>query len=74
MIYTDKAGHLVADTLQELHSFAKLLGLKVEWFQNQGRYPHYDLTTSRIRKKALALGAELISSREIVKLLKGKPK
>jgi hypothetical protein len=48
--------HLVADSLDELHTFAHALGLKRDWFQHKTRYPHYDVTIS-IREKALKLGA-----------------
>lgn len=48
--------HLVADTLDELHGFARRLGLKRAWFQDKTRYPHYDVTVS-VREKAIALGA-----------------
>jgi len=48
--------HLVADSLDELHSFAKRLGLKRQWFQHAASYPHYDVTLP-MREKALRLGA-----------------
>lgn len=48
--------HLVADTLDELHDFAKTLGLKRSWYQHSASYPHYDITIST-REKALQLGA-----------------
>lgn len=48
--------HLVADSLDELHSFAAKLGLRRSWFQSKTRYPHYDVTTS-VRTRAIALGA-----------------
>lgn len=70
MIYTDNVGHMVADSLEELHDFAKELGLKREWFQDHPRHPHYDLTTQRMRNKALRLGAQLADRREIVKTIK----
>lgn len=47
--------HLLADTLDELHAFAKKIGLKRSWFQN-GSAPHYDLTASR-RSEAVRAGA-----------------
>lgn len=49
--------HLFTDdgNLQELHNFARRLGLRREWFQG-GRHPHYDLTTSK-RRLAVKLGA-----------------
>lgn len=48
--------HMVADSLDELHAFAKGLGLKRDWFQQAATYPHYDVTTS-MREKALRMGA-----------------
>jgi hypothetical protein len=48
--------HLVADTLEELHVFADRLGLQRRWFQDRGRYPHYDVTMA-VRSKALRMGA-----------------
>jgi hypothetical protein len=46
--------HLVADSLEELHSFALgVLGLKKAWFQNHPKHPHYDLTLSMRRKAVL---------------------
>jgi hypothetical protein len=48
--------HLVADSLDELHVFAKKLGLRRQWFQEKSYYPHYDVTMS-VRDKALNFGA-----------------
>lgn len=48
--------HLVADTIEELHEFAQLLGLKREWFQHAASYPHYDVTIE-VRQIALSIGA-----------------
>ena len=48
--------HMVADTLEELHDFAARLGLQRRWFQNHGRYPHYDVTVA-VRSRALRMGA-----------------
>lgn len=56
--------HLLADTEEELHAFAKLIGMKREWFQKSRRgLPHYDLNASR-RAVAVQRGAIEISSRE----------
>jgi len=46
------SSHLFADTAEELHSFAAHLQLKREWFQDEGYFPHYDLSS---RKQALAI-------------------
>jgi hypothetical protein len=56
--------HLIAaGDLEELHAFAKKLGLRREWFQGRASWPHYDLTPSK-RAKALALGAIEVSAIE----------
>lgn len=54
--------HLTADTLDELHAFAKGIGLRREWFQDT-RVPHYDLTPSK-RERALRAGALFVSARQ----------
>jgi hypothetical protein len=58
--------HMAADTLPELHSFALRIGLRVTWFQD-GRHPHYDLTTSK-RGVAVAYGAQEVSSRGLLRV------
>lgn len=69
MIFIDPIGHMVTDgEAEELHSFAKQIGLRREWYQNK-RLPHYDLTTPRKIKKAMAAGAKLVTSKDIVRIL-----
>lgn len=48
--------HLVADSIEELHAFARQLGLQRNWFQHAASYPHYDVTVE-VRQKALSVGA-----------------
>ena len=50
--------HLFADTEDELHKFARKLGLRREWFQPHDWLPHYDLTLG-MQEKATAAGAML---------------
>jgi hypothetical protein len=69
MIYTDGV-HLVSDSnLEELHVFAKGIGLRREWFQVHPRHPHYDLTTARMSAKAIRAGAEKVTSVELLRIL-----
>lgn len=68
MIYTDGV-HLVASSLDELHSFAQKSGLKRVWFQDK-RIPHYDITTKRMLNRALREGAVLVTGRELVSFMK----
>ncbi len=64
----DRLGHLRADTLNELHEFARTLGLRRAWFQGRAsRFPHYDLTTTNARRRAKAAGAIEISVRDMVR-------
>jgi len=62
--------HMVSDaSLEELHAFAKKLGLKREWFQDK-KVPHYDITENK-RRQAISMGAREAKSRqELLGLLK----
>lgn len=57
--------HLVADSLDELHTFATALGLKRSWFQESASYPHYDVTLS-VRELALKRGAVSVGKTEML--------
>ena len=60
--------HMAVDgTFEELHAFAASLGIPRSRFQGD----HYDLTTW-IRERAVALGAEEVSTRELL-LRHGRP-
>lgn len=61
----NKSCHLIADSVEELHEFAKRIGMKREWFQNDSRLPHYDLTVNR-RALAVKLGAVEVDRRQFV--------
>ena len=52
--------HLMADTLDELHAMAALLGMPRRAFQDKRSGAHYDLT-EELRGQALRLGAVAIS-------------
>ena len=58
--------HLVSDhSHDELHAFAFELGLELRWFQGD----HYDIPAD-VRDEALALGAEAVDARELVRRLR----
>jgi hypothetical protein len=58
--------HLCADSLPELHAFARRIGMRRTWFQpDNRRLPHYNLTAQR-RAAALRLGAVEITRRQLV--------
>lgn len=57
--------HLVSDSShEELHAFAARLGMPRRIFQGD----HYDVPTE-IRERALALGAEAVGGRELLRRL-----
>jgi hypothetical protein len=62
--------HLLADTVDELHTFADRIGLKRSWFQPRSS-PHYDLTRGK-RTAAVKLGAIEFSNREMGVYLLGR--
>lgn len=68
MVYYDSIGHLVADSLEELHRFAASIGLKRCWFQ-ASHYLHYDLTTANKRRVAKAAGAQHVEARVILHVI-----
>lgn len=35
------------ENLEELHIFARKIGLKRSWFQNKKKFPHYDIVPSK---------------------------
>lgn len=56
--------HLMADSVDELHTFAASIGLKRSWFQDKPGHPHYDLRPSK-RALAVRLGAVEVSHQEL---------
>jgi hypothetical protein len=58
--------HLAADSVQELHAFARRVGIKRCWFHRGARWAHYDITAKE-RDRALAAGADALTSRELVR-------
>ena len=81
MIYVDAAewkksptgrksyAHMVADSLEELHTFAAKIGVKPHFFHRSKTAPHYDITNEQ-HVVAIANGAALVDSRVV--LAKGK--
>lgn len=64
--------HLVTDgDLEELHAFARLLGIQPRRFQDHPRHPHYDLMPAS-RALAVALGAVEVSTSQMYKIVTGR--
>lgn len=61
--------HLGATTIEELHEFAKSIGLKREWFQNKPGHYHYDLKGTMI-DRAINRGATLLERRDFLNFLR----
>jgi hypothetical protein len=60
-----RMAHLGADSLAELHAFARRMRCRRRYFHDKPGLPHYDLIGPCI-EEALRLGAEKISSRAFV--------
>lgn len=57
--------HMMADSVDELHTTAALIGMKFSWFQPKSS-PHYDLTATK-RMAAIEQGAIPLTRKEFVK-------
>lgn len=67
MILLDEKGHLVStEGAEELHRFARRIKLRRSWYQD-GKHPHYDLTTQRKYDRAVLRGAHQVHSKELAK-------
>lgn len=62
--------HMIADSLEELHTMADIIGIKRKWFQDK-RIPHYDVC---LAKRALALknGAIEVTGKQLITITKEK--
>jgi Protein of unknown function (DUF4031) len=76
MVYLDRhewrgrqLSHVVADSLPELHAFMERLPCPRKKFHNKPGKPHYDLAGDCV-EEAIAHGAVLVSTREIVRVLR----
>lgn len=76
-VYVDQArnrfrhmvmSHLLADTIEELHTMADRIGLARRWFQ-PGSTPHYDVCQA-YRERAIRAGAKVIGRRDLVVLIR----
>lgn len=82
MIYVDAAewkksengrksyAHMVADSLEELHMFAVQIGVKKHFFHKAKAGWHYDINSDQ-HIIAVAQGAKLVSSKELLAKAKG---
>lgn len=65
-----KSCHLfTTGDIDELHEFAKKIGLKRGWFQNDSRLPHYDLTANK-QRLAIEMGAQLAKNDLVKEMIK----
>ncbi len=63
--------HMFADTPEELHAMASVIGMKPQWYQSpeKASFPHYDLSLTK-RALAVAKGAKEISRKECAAFMK----
>ena len=57
--------HMTSDKdLEELIAFARKLGLKKQWLQEEGALPHY-IIVHNLRDRVVAMGARVTTVREV---------
>lgn len=61
--------HMIADSMDELHRFARSIGLRREWLHDSRACPHYDLTPDR-RFDAVRQGAMQLETPDFVAKMK----
>jgi len=66
----DESCHLLADSEEELVSFASRIGLRPSWVQ-RGKLVHFDLTEGK-RRVAVASGAVEVGDRFVAERLRGE--
>ncbi len=71
--YGSRWCHMTADTVEELHAFAKKIGMQRSWFQDKPRHFHYDLVPSR-RALAVAAGAVELDIRAYAEMVYARRK
>lgn len=66
--------HMIADTSEELHRMAAMIGVQRKWCQKEGTHrEHYDISLVK-KSMALRAGAQAITQRELsVKIEARKP-
>ncbi len=61
--------HVVSDNIDELHAFAKSIGIDKHFQDKEGK-PHYDISKA-YKEKALKMdGVKEVNDREIIHILK----
>ena len=61
--------HMIADTLDELHTMADIIGVKRKWFQDKASFPHYDICKAK-REIAVDHGAVEVDRRGLVEAMR----
>ncbi len=62
-------GHvdLTADTISNLHDFAKAVGLKIRQFRNARSRPHYRINDQKVHINCLKKGAMPVTIQEFIR-------
>ncbi len=70
MIIYDYWGHMVStESIEELHHFARTMGLDRRLYHVNGRgeyHAHYDLLNGYLKERARLFGAVMVRARELV--------
>jgi hypothetical protein len=64
-VYLDSWGHLFSDkSIKDLWEFSERIGMRKDWNHYSRGFPHFDLTTMTMVRKAVAAGAKEVSIRD----------
>ena len=69
-VYLDEMGHLWSADRETLHALAEQIGVRRAWFQERPVLYHYDLMAESKRRLARQAGAQSITARELVGLMR----
>jgi len=65
----NRSCHLIADTEEELLTFAASIGLRGDWIQSTS-IPHFDLNTTK-RREAIVHGATPLTRTQFYQMVRG---
>ena len=67
------SAHLVADSTEELVTYAKSMGMNPRWIQKKGtKYEHFDVTGSVLARIMADDSVFKVTNRELITIMKDK--
>ena len=68
--YYGYAAHMISDvSIEDLHNFARENGIHRRFYHSSIKHPHYDIIAENYNR-AIKGGAKVVTSKEIIRILK----